>query len=119
MEVYTHHASTAILTYHQVATCTTINALTTIGVGTNTLVHTFMYHYFAYPRGVLKPFRIWITRLQLLQHAMCLSAIAYALAHPVSQCANTRLGTVLGLASYLMYTSMCKAHGGAHHGVTP
>ncbi len=97
---YTHHMSTAILTY--VAFDRTIispHALTFIG--TNTLVHIPMYWYFAYPKGFLHKYRKVITQSQIVQHIVCLGVIIYT--SLIDDCSQAEYVNPFGMAMYSMY----------------
>jgi len=72
---YYHHSSTPFLSYvntfYQGFSPSYIYA-----VFWNCLVHTFMYWYYAYPRGVLYKYKKIITQIQIVQHIyMILSTI--------------------------------------------
>lgn len=97
---YTHHMTTAPLVlanWHP-----KVSSLMPVTLLTNSFVHTPMYWYFAFPRGVLYPVRRWITRIQIVQHVLCLTAIGYA-EYFRATCDVPLFGNRLGLAMYLMY----------------
>ena len=80
---YTHHMSTAFLTYINITPF--FSSLAIVTVAANTFVHTFMYWYFAFSRGVLARYRMAIMFGQTLQHVMVLSTLVYIiLLHRVS-----------------------------------
>jgi len=97
---YTHHMSTAALTYF----CYTRTILSPHGMmflGTNTLVHIPMYWYFAYPKGYLYKYRRQITQSQIVQHVVCLATIGYTMS--LDNCEQAEYTNPFGLAMYLMY----------------
>ena len=101
---YTHHMSTAFL----VATNTSdmYSPSWVIFCSLNCFVHVPMYWYFAYPKGALRPFAAWITRIQIIQHIICIGVSAYAnyriYAH--DDCYHgSRHGIQFALALYGMY----------------
>jgi hypothetical protein len=97
---YTHHMSTAIFAYVGLTkTITTPHAF--VFVATNTLVHTPMYWYFAYPKGWLHRYRRMITQSQILQHVMCIGTIIYTMT--IDNCEQTEYINVIGLSMYCMY----------------
>jgi len=72
---YYHHSSTPFLSYintfYQGFSPSYIYA-----VFWNCLVHTFMYWYYAYPKGALQKYKKYITQIQIIQHIyMILSTI--------------------------------------------
>lgn len=60
-----------------------------------------MYWYFAYPNGRLNKFKKLITKIQILQHIICLTTIVYTL--NLKNCDVNKLGNFIGLLLYLMY----------------
>ncbi len=97
---YTHHMSTASLTYF----CYTRTILSPHGMmflGTNTLVHVPMYWYFAYPKGWLHTYRRQITQIQIIQHVVCIGTIIYTMS--LENCDQAEYVNPFGLAMYLMY----------------
>jgi hypothetical protein len=96
---YTHHMSTAILVYANVYPI--ISSASLLACFTNTLVHVFMYIYFAFPSR-FRPYRKWITTLQIVQHFCCLSGFIYIYNH-MDQCYTTTAGIEMALALYAMY----------------
>ena len=72
---YTHHMSTAILVYANIAPV--ISSASLLACFTNTFVHVFMYFYYAFPHGFMRKYRQWITTIQIIQHCMCLSGFTY------------------------------------------
>jgi hypothetical protein len=97
---YTHHMSTAVLTYFAFSR-TIISPHGMMFLGTNTLVHTPMYWYFAYPNGYLHKYRRQITQSQIVQHVACLGTIVYTMS--LENCEHAEYANQLGLALYLMY----------------
>lgn len=97
---YTHHMSTAALTY-VAFNRTIISPHGLVFIGTNTLVHTPMYWYFAYPNGFLKRFRRQITQSQIVQHIACIGTIVYTMS--LDNCRQAEYVNVFGLAMYMMY----------------
>jgi len=97
---YTHHMSTALLTYVAVAR-TTLSPAALAFLGTNTIVHVPMYWHFAFPCGVLQPYRRRITQSQIVQHIVCLGVIVYTSC--VDDCTQAEYVNSLGLALYSMY----------------
>mmetsp|Transcript_2236 Transcript_2236/g.3517 ORF Transcript_2236/g.3517 Transcript_2236/m.3517 type:complete len:251 (-) Transcript_2236:110-862(-) len=98
---YTHHMSTAILVYANIRPI--ISAASFLACFTNTFVHIFMYLYFAFPRGALRPFRQGITILQIIQHCCCLSGFTYIYFNLAKDCYSTPIGIQMALALYVMY----------------
>jgi len=96
---YTHHMSTAILVHANVYPI--ISGASLLACFTNTLVHVFMYLYFAFPSR-FRAYRKWITKMQILQHFCCLSGFLYIYTH-MDQCYTTALGIQMALALYAMY----------------
>ena len=97
---YTHHMSTAFLTYVAIDR-TIITPHMLIFIGTNTLVHIPMYWYFAYPKGFLHKYRKMITQSQIVQHIVCLGVIIYT--SVVDDCSQAELVNQFGMAMYSMY----------------
>ena len=97
---YTHHMSTAILTYVAMNK-TMISPHTFVFLGTNTLVHTPMYWYFAYPKGLLYRYRRMITQSQILQHIVCIGSIIYTMS--IDNCEQAEYANKFGLSMYCMY----------------
>jgi hypothetical protein len=97
---YTHHMSTAILTYVAMDK-TVMSPHTLVFLGTNTLVHTPMYWYFAYPKGFLYPYRRMITQSQILQHVLCIGTIVYTMS--INNCEQAEYANIFGLSMYCMY----------------
>jgi hypothetical protein len=97
---YTHHMSTAVLTYVAFDR-TIISPHAMVFVGSNTLVHIPMYWYFAFPKGFLHKYRKLITQSQIVQHIGCLGVISYTLTK--DDCRQAEYANVFGLAMYSMY----------------
>ena len=97
---YTHHMSTAILTYNNINYF--ISPYTFIPMSLNCLVHVFMYWYFAYPKGFLRPYRKLITISQIVQHIICITTMFYTY-FILDDCEQNPLGQELGLTFYSMY----------------
>ena len=97
---YTHHMSTAILTYVGMAR-TVISPNGFVFLATNTLVHTPMYWYFAYPKGWLHKHRRMITQSQIVQHVICLSTLVYT--HYINYCQQAEYANEFAMAMYSMY----------------
>lgn len=76
---YTHHMSTALLTYVNINPF--ISSIALVTIFTNTLVHTFMYWYFAFSKGVLRPYRRLITVSQTVQHFFVLLSLVYIIGY--------------------------------------
>ena len=95
---YIHHMSTVVLTYTNVNTPSLF-----IFMGSNCFVHWIMYWYFAFPRGMLRPYRKWITGSQIVQHALCLYTIGYH--RHVITCYRP-IGLDIGLGAYAVYLFM-------------
>lgn len=101
---YTHHMSTAFLVATNMSDVYTSSYF--IYGGLNCFVHTPMYWYFAHPKGVLRPYAAWITRIQIIQHILCIGASVYAnyriYAH--NDCYHgSRYGGQIALLLYGMY----------------
>jgi len=97
---YTHHMSTAILTYVAFDR-TIISPHALVFVGSNTLVHIPMYWYFAFPSGVLHKYRKLITQSQIIQHVGCLGVIVYT--SYIDNCKQAEYTNAFGFAMYSMY----------------
>ena len=96
---YTHHMTTAILAYLNIFEY--ISPFIFIFMSMNCLVHVFMYWYFAFPKGILNPFRKQITQLQIIQHILCIITLVYT--HTLENCQQNRYGLHAGLLLYSMY----------------
>lgn len=96
---YTHHMSVPLVTYVNINGFVSPYAL--VLAGSNCLVHTVMYWYFAYPKGVLYPFRKMITVSQIVQHIMCLLSIGYS--YFQDDCHKTPYAVEVSISAYLMY----------------
>mgnify|MGYP001188339152 CR=1 FL=1 len=96
---YSHHMSTVIVVYLN-------DKITTYFVyaGLNTFIHTIMYWYFAFPKGLLKPYTSWITKFQLFQHVICILFTYYSLY--MNKCINNILGLYVALCCYILYFIM-------------
>lgn len=98
---YTHHMSTAILTYVGF-TMTEISPNAFVFLATNTFVHTPMYWYFAYPKGWLHKYRRMITQSQIVQHIICITTLIYTKSRG-EDCIQSKYANELALALYSMY----------------
>ena len=99
---YTHHMSTAFLTYIGIQNF--LNPSSSVALFTNTFVHTPMYWYFAYPKGVLQPYKKLITQLQILQHIICLYGITYLIIYKNdTTCIQNPYSCEIGLSLYTIY----------------
>ena len=101
---YTHHMSTAFLVATNVSDIYTPSMV--IYGGLNCFVHIPMYWYFAYPRGALRPYAAWITRIQIIQHVVCIATSAYTnyRIYVYGDCYHgSRYGCEFALALYGMY----------------
>ncbi len=97
---YTHHMSTAILTYVAFDR-TIISPHLLVFIGSNTLVHIPMYWYFAFPKGFLYKYRKLITQSQIVQHIGCLATIIYT--SSIENCEQAEYVNAFGFAMYSMY----------------
>jgi hypothetical protein len=97
---YTHHMSTAVLTYVGFDR-TIISPHAMVFVGSNTLVHIPMYWYFAFPKGFLHKYRKLITQSQIVQHIGCLGVIIYT--STIDNCEQAEYVNIFGFAMYSMY----------------
>lgn len=95
---YTHHMSTAFLTY--LNKHNNICTYAFILMGLNCCVHVFMYWYFAYPKGVLYRFRKLITQSQIVQHVICCCTTIYAYSN---NCKQNMYANECAILLYLMY----------------
>jgi fatty acid elongase 2 len=101
---YTHHMSTAFLVATNLSDVYTPSIV--IYCGLNCFVHIPMYWYFAYPKGALRPYAAWITRIQIIQHILCIGVSGYLnyMLHVHDTCYHgSRHGNVFALALYGMY----------------
>lgn len=96
---YTHHMSTAFLMH--VNFMDYISPASCIPVGLNCLVHIPMYWYFAFPKGIIYPFRKMITQIQIIQHIISLLTIIYS--YYVDDCNQNKYGISVSLLLYTMY----------------
>ena len=99
---YTHHMTTALLTYlnykPQVSPC----SLWPMGI--NCLVHIPMYWYFAYPKGKLYQYRIIITKIQIIQH-ISVMILTFSTLYIFDDCKQNYYGNLIGFYLYVMYFS--------------
>mmetsp|Transcript_28733 Transcript_28733/g.92511 ORF Transcript_28733/g.92511 Transcript_28733/m.92511 type:complete len:233 (+) Transcript_28733:170-868(+) len=98
---------------HHQTTCAASSLTTGVGVATpgpspvvdvatflNALAHVLMYSYYSAP-SLLRPVRRWITRIQIVQHAVVVTWILRAL---VGGCCGSNFNGYLGcLLLYVMY----------------
>jgi hypothetical protein len=99
---YTHHMTTAFLT--SFAMGTHINPGTSIAVLTNLFVHTPMYWYFAYPKGILQHYKKSITQIQILQHiTMLYFLINIMINKNETNCIYNPYSNEIALSLYFMY----------------
>ena len=101
---YTHHMSTALLVAVNMSDI--FNPSFFIFGGLNCFVHIPMYWYFAYPKGMLRSYAAWITRIQIAQHVICITTALYAniRQYRYGDCyGGDRYGHELALALYSMY----------------
>lgn len=96
---YTHHMSTAYLVYINDSIPTYF-----IYAGLNTFVHTPMYWYFAFPKGLLKPYTSWITKFQIFQHIICILMTLYSLY--INTCIDNNTGFYSSLCLYMLYLGL-------------
>jgi hypothetical protein len=97
---YTHHMSTAFITYVGLRN----NFVSPFGYvpgALNCFVHVPMYWYFAFPRGSLHPYRRLITISQIVQHIICILTMIYI--KLLDNCEQNGWTVELGLALYFMY----------------
>ena len=98
---YTHHMSTAILMYNNINPHLTHSIY--IFMGSNTLIHVFMYWYYADSYGWLYPYRQWITTAQILQHVLCVITIYTTNIFGEDDCKQNMYGNILAFLLYHMY----------------
>ena len=98
---YTHHMSTALLTYLNLMDY--ISPCYFIVMSMNCFVHVIMYWYFAFPRGVLFKIRKNITQIQIIQHIIVIFLAIYSLM--IDNCRQNKYGSQTGLLLYIMYFS--------------
>ena len=101
---YTHHMSTAFLVATNASD--TYTSSWVIFGSLNCFVHIPMYWYFAYPRGFLRPYAAWITRIQIVQHILCIGTSVYGnyRIYTYDDCYHgSRHGIQFALALYGMY----------------
>jgi hypothetical protein len=98
---YTHHMSTAFLGWFAVN-----NGIATpivyVQMSMNSVIHVFMYWYFAYPKGGLHRYRKLITSSQIIQHIISLISLIYVKVNEVD-CPQNKLFLESGIALYGMY----------------
>ena len=95
---YVHHMSTAIVVY----TNRDIPSLF-LYMGSNCFVHFVMYWYFAFPRGILRPYRKLITKIQIIQHIACVYTTIHTL---FAVDCHKSYGLYVGLSMYIIYFGM-------------
>jgi len=101
---YTHHMSTAFLVAINGSDIYSPAFVPFFSL--NCFVHIPMYWYFAYPKGSLRPYAIWITRIQIIQHVVCICTSAYVnyIIYAHDTCYHgSRYGIQIALALYGMY----------------
>jgi hypothetical protein len=100
---YTHHMTTSLLAYLNVMDY--ISPSIHICLVLNAFVHIPMYWYFAYPKGKLFPYRVWITRIQIIQHIMVLYSTMYGYKWAIydETCKQNKYGYEFANLLYLMY----------------
>lgn len=96
---YYHHLTTAIFTY--LGGVFYIPSYSIVPLALNCTVHTFMYWYFAYPQGIMRPYRQYITKFQILQHVICIFVIIYT--SLVDNCDINIHFNLFGISLYCMY----------------
>ncbi len=96
---YTHHLTTAFLMYMNMVDYLSPHLFVFISL--NCLVHTWMYWYFAYPKGLLYRYRKMITISQIIQHIVCLLTIIYT--STLKNCHQNKYGNICGFCMYMMY----------------
>ena len=96
---YTHHMTTAIVVYLNDVIPTYF-----VYAGLNTFIHTLMYWYFAFPKGLLKRYTYWITKFQIFQHTICILLTCYSLY--INTCIDNNIGFYANLFCYTMYLVM-------------
>lgn len=96
---YTHHMTTAFLVY--LNSLDYLSPTYFIVMGANCFVHIFMYWYFAYPNGIMKKARIFITQSQIIQHILVILTAIYTLC--IDNCKQNKYGNYCGLLFYIMY----------------
>ncbi len=96
---YTHHMTTAFLVYLNMVDYLSPHFF--IFMGLNCLVHIPMYWYFAFPKGILNKYKKWITKIQIVQHILCLFTIAHTMF--LDNCQQNKYGNEVGLLLYSMY----------------
>lgn len=105
---YNHHMTAAtVVASHMVGRSSRVGDRTSIydvPLLLNAFVHTLMYAYYWSPTA-FRPIRQWITRLQIVQHAVVLLSILYTSYKAVGteDCHVTLLGNGLSLLLYGMY----------------
>lgn len=98
---YTHHMSTAFLMYFNIKDYLSPHIY--VFMGSNCVVHVFMYWYFAEPKGVLYPYRQIITMSQIAQHIICLATIYKTYYIGNELCEQNKYGNFFGFLMYNMY----------------
>ena len=71
----------------------------------NTLIHTIMYGYFAWPQGFLRPFRKRITQMQIIQHIIGVITTVSVTMRDDCKHAQT-WGNTLAIGLYIVFTVM-------------
>lgn len=94
---YIHHMTTVMIAYTNIG----IPSLF-VFMGSNCFVHVFMYWYFAFPRGTLKPYRRWITFFQIVQHMACI----YTSIYMVVVLNYRSIGLYIGFGMYAAFFTM-------------
>lgn len=98
---YTHHMSTAFLMHTNFDEYLSPHMY--VFMGSNCFVHIWMYWYFAEPKGWLYPYRQYITRIQIVQHILCLYTIYKTYMIGSETCEQNKYGNFFGALMYSMY----------------
>ena len=98
---YTHHMSTAFLMHTNFDEYLSPHMY--VFMGSNCFVHIWMYWYFAEPKGWLYPYRECITRIQIVQHILCLYTIYKTYMIGSHSCEQNKYGNFCGALMYSMY----------------
>ncbi len=96
---YTHHMSTAFLM--NINYMEYISPASSIPVALNCLIHIPMYWYFAFPKGIIYPYRKLITQIQIIQHIICLLTVIYT--YFQEDCKQNKYGANVSVSLYSMY----------------
>jgi len=96
-----HHGITPLVTYYN--SIYEMGSHGAVFVLLNTLIHTIMYGYFAWPDGPLRRFRKRITQMQITQHVIGVATTVHVTMRTDCAAAQT-WGNKLAIGLYILFT---------------